>query len=93
MSNDVRGDRIPEFYGDVARYRDWKRAVLVYRTGTETSTRELTGARVLAALRGDAQLSTRHFDPEELRTQGENGFKYIIVFVGQGLRLATGKHP
>ena len=62
-NGDGHGDRIAEFYGDVARYRDWKRAVLVYHAGTETNKRELTGPRVLAALRGDAQLSTRHFDP------------------------------
>ena len=78
MADSRQFDKIPEFNGDVAKYRDWKRAVLIYHASATTEKRKLTAPKVLAALRGDAQLSTRHMDPETLRSQGEEGLRVLL---------------
>ena len=71
-------DDIPEFSGDVAKYRDWKRAVLVQHAGATDEKRALTAPRVLARLRGEAHLATRHLDPEKLRSEGEEGLNILL---------------
>ena len=53
---------IPEFSGDVAAYRDWKRPVQIKHAGAKDEVRALTAVRALGALRGEAWLATRHFD-------------------------------
>ena len=78
MANQANEPLIPEFNGDVARYRDWKRSVLLYHAGTKDDQRVLTGARVLGRLRGGARLATRHLDPEEIRQQGEEGLRLLL---------------
>ena len=75
MSTQGNEPLIPEFNGDVARYRDWKRSVLLFHAGTKDDTRGLTAARVLGRLRGAARLATRHLDPETIREQGEAGLQ------------------
>ena len=68
----------PEFHGDVAKYRDWKRAVLVQHAAATDEKRQLTAPRVLASLKGDAHQATRHLDPEVLRGQGEDGLQNLL---------------
>ena len=50
MSTQGNEPLIPEFNGDVAKYRDWKRAVQLYHAGTPTDRRYLTAARILGRL-------------------------------------------
>ena len=69
----ARDDSIPEFHGDVAGYRDWRRSVLIKHGGAKDEARALTAVRVLGALRGEAWAATRHLDPELLRARGVDG--------------------
>ena len=78
---DDHGGQIPEFAGDVARFRDWKRAVLVYHAGAEDNKRRLTGPRILNALKGEAKAAVQDFDPEILREAGPDGFKKLMGFL------------
>ena len=78
MASHHHKDDIPEFSGDVSRYRDLKRAVLVQHAGQTDEKRALTAPRVLARLRGEAHLATRHLCPEQLRSEGEEGLKILL---------------
>ena len=80
MSND-HGGQIPDFHGDVARFRDWKRAVLVYHAGAEENKRLLTGPRILNALKGEAKAAVKDFDSEALRTEGAAGLARLMLFL------------
>ena len=73
-----KDDAIPDFYGDVPKYRYRKRTVLVQHAGATDEKRALTAPRVLARLRGDAHLATRHLDPEQLRSEGEGGLQILL---------------
>ena len=72
-----------EFHGDVARYRDWRRHILIYHATVPDDRRHLTVARVLGALRGEAYEACRHYDPEQLRQQGDAGLRALLAFLDE----------
>ena len=72
---------IPEFHGDVALYRDWRRSVILYHAGQKADNRNLTAPRILALLRGDAWRATERIDPEQLRRKGEEGFTELLALL------------
>ena len=78
MAHSNNDNNIPEFSGDVAKYRDWKRAMHVHHAGVQEDKRYLTAARVLGRLRGAARLATRHLDPEALREKGQDGLEELL---------------
>ena len=73
--------QIREFWGDVARYRDWRRHVTIFHASQADDKRNLTIAKVLGALRGDAYEACRHLSPEALRAEGEAGLTTLLAFL------------
>ena len=73
-----------EFHGDVARYRDWRRHILIYHATVPDDRRHLTVARVLGALRGEAYEACRYYyDPEQPRLQGDAGLRTLLSFLDE----------
>ena len=77
----VSGPQLYEFHGDVSRFRDWRRQVLIYHASVPDDKRPLTAAKVLGILRGDAYESCRHYDPESLRAMGDEGLPTLLRFL------------
>ena len=71
-------DHLPEFEGNVASYRKWRRRVVLYHAGQEDNKRPLTGPRVLAKLVGAAAEACDHLDAEAVRQLGEAGLESVL---------------
>ena len=78
-SSRYEGDKVldrylKEFDGTVAKYRDIRRAWIIYHSGQTEKNRTLTGVRILGCLTGDAARLFKNKDPEEYRGKPYTGY-------------------